>query len=68
MTCRETACTTCIHLNVCAHKAEFLQAVEAVSNTTVHLGDGRMIRLRDMQLIKPVDLQCKHYYRAEATR
>ena len=68
MTCRETACTTCIHRDVCVHKDAFLKAHEAVMDTMVHLESNRMIRLRDIQWIHPIDLRCKHYiYEKEAT-
>ncbi len=62
MTCRETACTTCIHRTVCVHKDTFLKAHESVMDATVYLGDNRIIRLRDIQWIKPVDLHCNHFH------
>lgn len=64
---KETQCTRCAHREVCSLKINFLAAQEAVDNTTVYLdsedGRGRMIKLRDMPFIKPVELQCKHYMR-----
>lgn len=67
MTCKETVCTKCIHLPVCSLKERFIKAQEAVDDTTVHLGDGRMIRLRDIDYIIPVNLECKHFYRNGGT-
>lgn len=64
MTCKETACTSCSHCKVCKLKAQFLKAQEAVNDITVHLDEERMIRLRDIPWVSPVNLQCEHYSRA----
>ena len=61
MTCKETACTSCAHREVCKYKEEFLKAQSAVDEVTVHLSDKRFIRLRDIQWISPVGLRCKHH-------
>lgn len=58
---KETACTSCSHREVCKNKEQFLKAQEAADDVTVHLGEGRMIRLRDIPWISAVDLQCEHY-------
>lgn len=63
MTCKATACTSCIHRGVCVYKDNFLKACDAVNDVMVHLESNRMIRLREIQWIKPVELHCKHYYR-----
>lgn len=59
--CKETACTTCVHLEVCKLSGEFLKAQTAVDDVTVHLGDRRMIKLRDIKWIPAVNLRCDHY-------
>lgn len=65
---RETACATCIHKSVCVYKDNFQSAHDAIGDVTVHLGSNKMIRLRDIQWIEPVDLRCKHYhYKEEVT-
>jgi hypothetical protein len=61
--CKENACATCIHQGVCVYKDNFLSACNAVGDVTVYLESNRMIRLRDIQWIEPVDLRCKHYYK-----
>lgn len=59
--CNETACTNCAHLKVCKFKEEFLKAQDAVNDVMVHLGDNRMIRLRDIKWIPAVILRCEYY-------
>lgn len=66
--CQEIACTSCVHRNVCVYKDNFLKAREAVDDVMVHFESNRMIRLREIQWIKPVELQCKHYYKEVTTR
>lgn len=60
-TCSETACTSCSHLKVCKFKEEFLKAQTAVNDVTVYLGDGCMIKLRDIKYIPTVQLRCDYY-------
>jgi len=60
-TCEETACTNCSHRKVCKFKDEFLKAHAAVNDVTVHLDEGRMIRLRDIEFIPTVILRCSYY-------
>lgn len=62
---RETQCTSCVHRSVCMYKDNFLSAHKAIGDVMVHLGDNRMIRLRDIQWIEPVALRCKNYYNAQ---
>lgn len=59
--CKETACSTCTHREVCSLKDEFLKAQSAVDDATVYLGEGRMKKLRDYSWITTPDLRCKHY-------
>lgn len=49
--CKETACTTCAHSEVCILKEEFLKAQRAVDGVTDHLG----------AWITAPNLRCKHY-------
>jgi hypothetical protein len=64
MVCKETACTTCAHREVCKLSEEFLKAQKAVDGVSVHLGEGRMKELRFFDYIKPVELRCTHYHKA----
>jgi hypothetical protein len=59
----ETQCTSCIHCEVCSHRPKFVAAHDAINDVTVHIGENRMIRLRDMNWIT-VKPQCQ-YYRKE---
>lgn len=69
---KETCCTKCAHKDVCQYKDEFLAAQQAVDEVTVHLptkeeNTARMIRLRDISWIDPVELKCSHFYQATGT-
>ena len=60
--CKETQCTSCIHREVCALKADFLEACSAVSGFTyTREKDGSIVRLSDIPFIYPIELQCKYY-------
>ena len=61
MTCKETACSSCAHLEVCSLRNEFLKAQSAVDDVIVHLTNGSMKKLRDYNWITTPDLRCKHY-------
>lgn len=58
----ETACTRCMHREVCNLKEIYLKAQEAVNDVTVYLGENSLIRLRDIQWISNTSLGCYHYY------
>lgn len=60
-TCKETACTSCSHLDVCKLKSDFLKAQTAVDNLMVHLDGGRSIYLHDISWIPAVSLRCQHH-------
>lgn len=69
---KETCCTRCSHRDVCQFKTEYLAAQHAMDEATVHLeskdGDSvRMIRLRDIPWIEPVELKCKHFQQNAGT-
>ena len=69
---KETCCTRCSHRDVCQYKAEYLEAQHAVDEVNVHLeskdeNSVRMIRLRDIPWIEPVELKCKHFQQNTGT-
>lgn len=69
---KETCCTRCSHRDVCQFKAEYLEAQHAVDEVNVHLeskdeNSARMIRLRDISWIEPVELKCKHFQQNTGT-
>ena len=63
---KETCCTRCSHRDVCQYKEEYLAAQHAMDEVSVHLptkdeNSARMIRLRDIPWIEPVELKCRHF-------
>lgn len=69
---KETCCTRCSHRDVCQYKAEYLEAQHAVDEVNVRLeskdeNSVRMIRLRDIPWIEPVELKCKHFQQNTGT-
>ena len=63
---KETCCTRCSHKDVCQYKEECLAAQHAVDEVSVHLptkdeNSARLIRLRDIPWIEPVELKCRHF-------
>lgn len=69
-TCRETLCTSCVHLEICKLKETYLKAQEAVDQVKIYEGfvdengksaikETRISNLRDWLTIS--QLQCKHY-------
>lgn len=62
---KETACTTCIHREVCALKNDFLEAQRQVDEVNICKeekdGAHSVIKLCNIPFIKPVNLECKYY-------
>lgn len=69
--CKETQCSTCIHLNICSVKVKFLDAQRAVDELVVSSdlpgGKTGMVKLRDIGFIQPVNLKCIHYMPQKVT-
>ena len=63
--CKETQCSSCIHLDICSVKVKFLDAQRAVDELIVYSdlpgGKQGMVKLHDIGFIKPVELRCIHY-------
>lgn len=65
-----TPCAECMHKEVCSLKEKFKAAQTAVDEVTVSLPaesdstNHRSIHLRDIKWIKPVDLVCIHFAKA----
>ena len=54
------------HKDVCQYKEEYLAAQHAADEVSVHLptkdeNSARLIRLRDIPWIEPVELKCRHF-------
>lgn len=65
---KEAQCARCAHLEVCALKEKFLAAQEAIDNTSTSFKEKdsdrvAIVYIRNLDWIKPVELQCKHYMR-----
>lgn len=63
---KEAQCARCAHFEVCALKEEFLAAQEAIDNTSMSFKEKDLDRvaivyIRNLDWIKPIELQCKHY-------
>ena len=69
--CKETQCSSCIHLNICSVKVKFLDAQRAVDELIVYnkLPGGKTgtVRLCDIEFIQPVNLKCIHYFPKNTT-
>ena len=66
-----TSCAECTHKEVCSLKEQFKAAQTAVDQVTVSLPtetgstNHGFIHLRDIKWIKPVNLNCVHFVKAE---
>ena len=69
--CKETQCSSCIHLDICSVKVKFLDAQRAVDELIVYnkLPDRKTgaVRLYDIGFIQPVNLKCIHYMPIKTT-
>lgn len=65
MSCKEVACSSCIHLHVCSYKKDLIRAQENIDDVNIVLDREettiRNIKLCDIQWIKPVKLECIYY-------
>lgn len=62
---KETACSNCIHLQVCSYKKDLLAAQEVIDGISLILPREetamREVKLRDIRWINPVKLECIYY-------
>ena len=65
---KEALCASCVLLHVCSLKELFLDAQTAINDCAIYdeaINDGKIVTkrtcIRDIDFIKPVQLQCKHY-------
>jgi hypothetical protein len=63
---KETLCTCCEHREVCAHKQDYLDILEAVENARVlkEMPDGKISskKVTNYDFISEISIGC-HYYR-----
>lgn len=63
---KETLCTHCVHQTVCKHKDDFLKAIQAINEATVHEHeDGsnavRMTKVVNIDCISDISVACRYY-------
>lgn len=68
MPVKETCCTHCSHLHVCALKSTLIAAQEAIDRVHVTLQEDVAEPLSNIEFIKPVTLECVHFHSQIAIR
>lgn len=63
----ESKCVTCAHSKICMFKQDFICSQKAIDELVINLGDMRIKSLLDLEFIKPVTLDCVHYYPSKKT-
>lgn len=62
---KETLCTRCIHLNVCAYKKDYLDILKEVENATVtrDTSDEKIVskKVIDYDFIGTIHVSCRYY-------
>lgn len=62
---KETLCTRCVHLNVCAYKQDYLDILKAVENATVTRDTSdeknRIKKVIDCDFIGTISISCRYY-------
>lgn len=64
---RETPCTHCVHRTVCKHKDDFLKAIQAVNEATVHEREDnrmKMTKVVNIDCVSDISITC-HYHQPE---
>ena len=63
-----TACTSCVHKEVCKYKEGYLKVCEAASNINVtleeHYEDGvraRIVPVNNFGCVEAIEVRCKYY-------
>lgn len=62
---KETLCTRCVHKDVCIHKLDYLNILEAIKDTSVvkDTPDGRAMskKVSDYDFIDKNSISCRYY-------
>lgn len=70
---RETPCTRCVHREVCKHKEDFLKAVQAVNEATVHEREDngshvmKMTKVVNYDCVSDITVTCRYHKPEVAT-
>lgn len=61
----KTLCTLCAHKEVCAHKQDFLDIIEAIENSSItrDAPDGKITskKVIDYDFVSEISVGCKYY-------
>lgn len=61
---RETPCTHCVHRTVCKHKDDFLKAIQAVNEVTVHEREDnrmKMTKVVNIDCVSDISVTCRYH-------
>lgn len=67
---RETPCTHCVHRTVCKHKDDFLKAIQAVNEATVHEREDNRIKMTkvvNIDCVSDISITCRYHQPEVAT-
>lgn len=69
---RETPCTRCVHRTVCKHKDDFLRAIQAVNEATVHEHEDssnkvKMTKVINYDFVSDISVTCRYHKPEVAT-
>lgn len=67
---RETPCTHCVHRTVCKHKDDFLKAIQAVNEATVHEREDdrmKMTKVVNIDCVSDISVTCRYHQPEVAT-
>jgi hypothetical protein len=67
---RETPCTHCVHRTVCKHKDNFLKAIQAVNEATVHEREDdrmKMTKVVNIDCVSDISVTCRYHQPEVAT-
>ena len=67
---RETPCTHCVHRTVCKHKDDFLKAIQAVNEATVHEREDnriKMTKIINIDCVSDISVTCRYHQPEVAT-
>lgn len=68
MPIKETCCTHCAHLPVCAFKGYIIGAQEAIDKLTIMTPKAEHEYIHDIDFIKPIYVECTYYMPNTTTR
>lgn len=69
---KETPCTRCVHRTVCKHKDDFLKAIQAVNEATVHEHEDnsnrvKMTKVINYDCVSDISVTCRYHQPEVAT-